>query len=142
MGFMLKGSLMGKIVSILDATACDPFDDPIDRIIVKLVKLFAYPETGATFIAPQIRQMSKSLQEPFRTYWNTLKYDPEVAAENYSLADLTQHFHPIAAFLALDDLTKDPTGARARVRRKIAGRHAFPAWAQRFQCVGSYVDET
>lgn len=134
---------MGKVVQFSDIAACDPFGGTLQEVTDRLVRLFDYPEAGAVFTAPQIQAMSEQLRDPFRGYWNTLEYDATLAVEGYSLGELIEqlNFHTIAAFLALDGLTKDPADAKARIRKVIAGPHAVPAWLRRFEYHVNYRDE-
>lgn len=124
---------MGKVVPFSDITACDPFTGTLEELANRLVRLFDYPDSGAAFVAPQIKAISEQLRGPFRRYWMTLEYDGSVAAEGYSLGELIErlNFHPIAAFLALDALVQDPADAKTRIRKILAGSHAVPALRRR-----------
>ena len=87
-------------------------------IIFRLTSEFGYTPKGATIVANQLARLDPGLEIPFLTWLGTGDI-PEVSVEDYSLASLI-HDHkmnPIAAFLTLDWLIREPTRARASLRR-------------------------
>ena len=117
---------MGNL--ILMQQAGDPFSVTVDVVAKRLLYCFGYSESGAMFVAPQVQGLAEQLRGPFREYWSSLQYDPGLAVAGMSLRDLVcgARLHPVAAFLALDALIKEPAAARAQIRVMAARPHISP----------------
>lgn len=84
----------------------------------RLVSEFGYPEHGAQLVANEIADLAPAIMREFEKWW-ALGVIPETEVEGYTLISLMRDYdlNPIAAFLTLDWLTKDPMAAKAEISK-------------------------
>lgn len=91
--------------------------DP-DSLLPRLLAEFGYPEEGARLVATDLCNSTPQVQSAFLRWWTTGEV-PRLSVAGYSTQDLIeQHgMNPIAAFLTLDWLAREPEKARTALRR-------------------------
>jgi hypothetical protein len=92
----------------------------MDTEIIKgrLTKEFGYPPKGAELVAHQLLQLNPRLYDEFTIWWQN-GIVPEIEIEGYTLKRLmNEHsMNPIASFLTLDWLLRDPEKAKASLEK-------------------------
>ncbi|MBN2004294.1 MAG: hypothetical protein JXA21_13145 [Anaerolineae bacterium] len=92
----------------------------IDRqiLISKLTQEFGYPPKNAPLVAQKLAQFSPQIASAFEQWWKSGVL-PELSVEGYSLAHLVNErsYNPIAAFLTLDWLVKEPDKAKVVLQK-------------------------
>src|SRR5258708_27709380 len=101
------------------------------RIAQRLVDEFGYPENGALLVADRLAAVTGSLADQFAEWWRN-GTSPDLSVQGYTFGSLTERggMNPIAAFLTLDWLERDPQRATTSLRRgrdRIALRSENPA---------------
>jgi len=88
-------------------------------LIHRLIEEFGYPPAGAKLVAEKLVASSPMVKVSFLHWWRTGVLDTEMEIEGYTLTRLIdQHtLKPIAAFLTLDWLVREPETARAVIAR-------------------------
>ncbi len=81
-------------------------------LIPRLVSEFGYPQAGAQLVADKLENCSPEIQAAFWEWWNTGSLS-EIQIEGYTIQRLMaeHHMKPIAAFLTLDWLQREPQKA-------------------------------
>lgn len=87
-------------------------------LLDRLVAEFNYPKQGAELVFQKISAMESSIRSEFDRWWHTGSV-PNLEVEGYSIAVLmSEHnMNPIAAFLTLDWLLREPERAVASLIR-------------------------
>jgi hypothetical protein len=87
-------------------------------LILRLVSEFGYPQAGAQLVAGKLASCSPELQAAFLEWWNTGHFS-EIQVEGYTVQRLMteHHMKPIAAFLTLDWLRREPQKALASLKK-------------------------
>ena len=90
----------------------------MESIMDRLTTEFDYPEQGSELVAQKILEMQPSLRSEFDQWWNT-GIVPTLEIEGYSVAMLmSEHnMNPIAAFLTMDWLLREPEKAITSLER-------------------------
>lgn len=85
----------------------------------RLISEFGYPKTGAQRVAGKLVVCNPTVKAAFWHWWQTGTLDAALEVEGYTLAQLmNEHgMKPIAAFLTLDWLAREPEAARASLAR-------------------------
>ena len=93
----------------------------IDRNILRerLINDFDYPEKNVDLVADKITAMSPNVYVAFETWFNTGNItDIEVEGFNYAAVKAKDDkMNPIAIYLTLDWLTREPERAKAALAR-------------------------
>ncbi len=86
--------------------------------IPRLISEFGYPEAGAQLVADRLAGCSPQIQTAFLEWWKTGRL-LELEIEGYTVQRLTtqHHMKPIAAFLTLDWLGREPQKALASLAK-------------------------
>jgi hypothetical protein len=81
-------------------------------LVARLVDEFGYPEAGAKLIAADLAACREPVANAFLRWWDTGRM-PEVEIQGYTVQRLMreQGMNPVAAFLALDWLNREPEKA-------------------------------
>jgi len=89
-----------------------------DEIIKRLVREFGYADWHAPRVADDIASFALPIAEAFSRWWQTGEL-PTMDVEGYTAARLAAEWHlqPVAVFLTLDWLLRDPEQAVAALRR-------------------------
>jgi len=90
-----------------------------DELVLRLREEFGYPPFGANLVAQKLAAAAKPVKDAFLYYWQTGVLDERLEIEGYTIARLvSEHsMKPIAAFLTLDWLAREPEAARASLAR-------------------------
>ncbi len=90
----------------------------IENIKTRLMQEYGYPAKGADLIVQQLTQLDHRLRDPFTRWWET-GAEPAIEVEGYTLERLIieQGMNPVASFLTLDWLLRDPGKAKASLRK-------------------------
>ena len=82
-------------------------------LIPRLIEEFGYPPEGAKLVASDLTACGEPVASAFADWWETGTM-PSVEVEGYTVPRLLreQAMHPVAAFLALDWLRREPAKAR------------------------------
>ncbi len=88
------------------------------EIIQRLTGELGYPESGAYVVAEKLLALAPEVNAGFECWWRTGEIQP-LEVEGYTIEKLmTKHsLKPIAAFLTLDWLVREPEKAKAAVER-------------------------
>lgn len=86
--------------------------------IQRLIDEFGYSDSKAKMIWQKISDISPDLYAVFNAWWENGK-PPEITEAGISYSELiSKHsMNPLAAFLTLDWLKRDPAAASAAIRR-------------------------
>ena len=89
-----------------------------DELLKRLVDEFEYPAPRAESARKKLLELQPELRPAFERWWQTGEV-PEVEIEEYTLDRLMIEFgmNPIAAFLSLDWLIRQPQQARQTLDR-------------------------
>ncbi len=89
-----------------------------DELMKRLVVEFEYPVPRAESAAAKLLNLQPQLRSPFERWWRTGEM-PEIEIEEYTLDRLMSELslNPIAAFLALDWLIRQPQQAKQSLKR-------------------------
>jgi hypothetical protein len=84
----------------------------------RLITEFGYPPKGAALVAAKLARLAPPVAAAFAGWWQTGTL-PDLMVAGYSLLRLMDehHMQPIAAFLTLDWLSRDPAAAGASLRK-------------------------
>ncbi|MBN1877707.1 MAG: hypothetical protein JXA33_26020 [Anaerolineae bacterium] len=87
-------------------------------LISRLTQEFGYPLKNAALVAEKLRRCSPLVAAAFEQWWYT-GVIPELSVEEYSVTQLINErkLKPIAAFLTLDWLVREPEKAKASLRK-------------------------
>lgn len=101
-----------------------------EEIVARLVSQWHYPAPGAVGVADRLTQLSPQLREAFAAWWSG-QNEPEVEVEGYTFDHLVRGhgLNPIAAYLTLDWLARDPVRAREALQTghdRIEGENTRP----------------
>jgi len=82
-------------------------------LIPRLVAEFGYPEKGAKLVADKLVSSAPEIQSTFLIWWQNGEI-MDLAVEGYTVSQLmAEHqMNPVAAFLTLDWLKREPEAAR------------------------------
>lgn len=88
-------------------------------LVPRLIEEFDYPPAGARSLAQKLVALSPAVKEVFVEWWCTGDLDTELEIEEYTLKRLIEErsLKPIAAFLTLNWLLREPATARPVVDR-------------------------
>jgi len=89
-----------------------------DYIISRLADEFGYPAEGAHLVADKLAACAGEVQASFHKWWTTGHLDV-LEVEQYTVQRLmNEHgMNPVAAFLTLDWLIREPEKARTSLAR-------------------------
>jgi hypothetical protein len=89
-----------------------------NELIPRLISEFGYPPNGAKLVADKLMNSSPEIQESFVQFWETGEVSL-LTVEGYSVSSLGEEhgMNPIAGFLTLDWLIREPEKAKASLRR-------------------------
>lgn len=94
--------------------------EPLDRhaIVRRLVAELGYSDRGASLVADRLEVSDVRIRASFLKWWNSGHIE-SVEVEGYGVQQLMREhqFNPIAAFLTLDWLIKEPGNAKAALAR-------------------------
>lgn len=112
---------MGKVVNLY---RFNPFEDDVAQVKDRLTREFGYKGPKGfpiDYVYHDITQLDPILREPFLRFWNTRRYDPSIRVGRFTLGEVVwrARFEPLAAFLVLSDLARDPLDATRRLVRRI-----------------------
>jgi hypothetical protein len=87
--------------------------------IRRLREEFGYPASGARLIAGKLGALSPPIRAAFVEWWRTGTMEGDLIVEGYTQQRLAEEhgMNPIAAFLTLDWLTREPVDALASLAR-------------------------
>ena len=90
-----------------------------DELMTRLVAEFGYTEKNAEGIARNILECTPIVQEAFEKWWRGEGIDPLLEVKGYTLQRLIKQygFTPIAAFLDMDWLIREPEEAAKALSR-------------------------
>lgn len=115
----------------------DPFTDSAASVKARLRRKFGWTAANLDTAVEDIKSMTPSLRPAFRAFWNTGVYDANLRAGEFTLGELVAaRILPAAAFLALDQVHKNPREATPRLRhliRRLANPNGLEA-----QCLVSW----
>ena len=88
------------------------------KVIDKLVTEFDYSSKGASLVWRQLENLSPLLQNDFARWWDK-KIIPNIEVNGYNFRMLmAEHsMNPIAAFLTLDWLIREPEKAKESLKK-------------------------
>jgi hypothetical protein len=88
------------------------------KLIPRLMSEFDYPYQGAQLVVVKLQNSNQQIQTAFQIWWEGGEL-PDLTIEEYSVARLmNEHgMNPVAAFLTLDWLMREPEKAKASLRR-------------------------
>ena len=89
-----------------------------DILLPRLNGEFGYPEGGARLVAEKLLACAPQIKRAFSLWWETGNLT-DLQIEGYSVKRLIDEhsMNPIAAFLTLDWLSREPEKARASLAR-------------------------
>jgi hypothetical protein len=84
-----------------------------DEIMPKLIADFGYTEKNAQRVALNLEACTPVIQEAFEKWWRGEGLDPHLEVKGFTLKRLIEEygFEPIAAFLDMDWLIREPEKA-------------------------------
>ena len=90
-----------------------------DEIIPRLVAEFGYTEKNAERVSQNLQECTLAVQESFEKWWRGEGLDPHLKVKGYTLKRLIEEygFGPIAAFLDMDWLIREPEEAAKALSR-------------------------
>src|SRR5215213_7605184 len=90
-----------------------------EEIVARLVSEFNYPEVGARRVATDLLSVVPSVQAAFLRWWKDGVLDDALNAGGYTLNRLMlEHgMNPIASFLTIDWIIREPRRALASLKR-------------------------
>lgn len=90
----------------------------IEELVSRLIFEFGYPEEGAKLVAEKLAACQPEIKEAFLKWWDEGQLGT-IEVEGYTLQKLMEKhsLKPIAAFLTLDWLAREPEKARAALAR-------------------------
>ncbi len=88
-------------------------------LLPRLTTELGYPTAGARLISEKLMKCNASVRAAFWQWWNTNSLDANLEIEGYTLARLMDEhgMKPIAAFLTLDWLQREPEKAKESLAR-------------------------
>ncbi len=88
-------------------------------LIPRLTSEYGYPQKGAQLVADKLVACSPSIVQAFERWWASGNLPDDFQVEGYSPQSLfNEHgMNPIAAFLTLDWLGREPEKALASLRK-------------------------
>lgn len=96
-----------------------------NELIPRLVAEFGYPLKGAQLVAEKLVSSTPQIQEVFVKYWERGEI-PLLEVEGYTFSKLAEEhgMKPVAAFLTLDWLIREPERAKASLKKghDVAGK--------------------
>lgn len=108
------------MTNVFELRRIDPFTAPASAVKARLRRKFGWTAANLDDAVRDLQRMTPSLRPAFQIFWDTGKYDPELRAGEFTLGQLVaERFLPAAAFLALDQVLKDPVEATQWTRRNI-----------------------
>lgn len=93
-------------------------DFTVDTLLTRLTKEFSYPESGARIVAERLVACAPQVKNAFGIWWQTGEL-MDLQVEGFTAQRLVEEhgMKPIAAFLTLDWLVREPEKARASLSR-------------------------
>ena len=90
----------------------------VDEIVERLTREFGYPAEGARLASRKIEAMTPEVYGQFVEWW-TLGNVPSTERHGYTMKSLMSDHgqNPIAAFLTMDWLAREPLKADAAIRK-------------------------
>lgn len=87
-------------------------------LLMRITTEYGYPLPRAESAVQKLLNLQPQLRPAFEAWWGSGHF-PDIEVEGYSIESLMKEFgmNPIAAFLALDWLIRDPETARALIKR-------------------------
>lgn len=91
----------------------------VEDLLPRLENEFGYPQSGAKLVAEKLVICDPLISGAFWEWWQTGKAKLELEIEGFSLARLMNEHQmkPIAAFLTMDWLLREPQKAATSLRR-------------------------
>lgn len=89
-----------------------------ETIINRLTSEYNYPPQGAQLVATKIETLTLEIRPLFEEWWKS-GYLPDFEIEQYSVKRLMDEhgMNPVAAFLTLDWLVREPKAAAASLKK-------------------------
>lgn len=89
-----------------------------NELLARLIDAFGYPAATAEAAAQKLLELRSELRPAFESWWSTGEL-PDVEVGEYSVGRLMEELemNPIAAFLALDWLVREPDEAKQTLAR-------------------------
>ena len=99
----------------------------IEQLMDRLTREYGYTARGAEIVVAQLQRLDPQLATEFEKWWGDGD-TPEIEIEQYTFERLQreQDMNPIAAFLTLDWLLREPKKAKKTLTKghdKIGGVH-------------------
>ena len=96
-----------------------------NELIPRLVAEFGYPPKGAQLVAQKLVNCTPQIKDAFEKFWQNGEM-PLFEVEGYTFSRLADEhgMKPMAAFLTLDWLIREPKRAKASLRKghDVAGK--------------------
>jgi len=89
------------------------------ELLPRLISEFGYPQAGAKLIAEKLTSCNIAIQTAFWEWWQTGQLSLDIEVEGFTLESLI-HKHqmkPVAAFLTMDWLMREPIKARQSLQK-------------------------
>jgi hypothetical protein len=90
-----------------------------EELIPRLIDEFGYPEKGAKLVVGKLNTCNPAIQQAFWEWWQSGLVSEEFLVADYSMERLMREhaMKPIAAFLTLDWLLREPDVAAQSLKR-------------------------
>jgi hypothetical protein len=91
---------------------------PLKKELVDgLITKYGYPKSGATLVSSKLLHLQRPINSMFRDWW-LFGEKPNVDIEGYTFESLMElhNMNPIAAFLTLDWLMREPERAKESLK--------------------------
>ena len=87
------------------------------ELVDGLITKFGYPKSGAALVSGKLLHLQRPIKSIFKDWW-LLGENPDVEIEGYTFESLMElhKMNPIAAFLTLDWLIREPERAKESLK--------------------------
>ena len=91
-----------------------------DEVLKRLMANHGYTEAGAVSAAKKIANLTQSLRDPFRKFWESNQYADALEVNGFALHTLVEKCdgNVVGAFLAVDWLMREPEVAKKFLEKK------------------------
>jgi hypothetical protein len=89
-----------------------------EELVDLLKEKYGYPQAGAVLVADKLSKFQRETRQAFEVYLET-EAKPDISVEGFDFDRLTSQYemNPIAAFLTLDWLLREPEKAVESLQR-------------------------